>query len=221
MDRKQPKIIILFGRSGCGKGTQAKLLQEELGFNYLGTGDLVRAKAKEEDNAGQHVREILEKGGRVETEIVFGLWEKEVRKINDKQDILGLIIDGSPRSAQEAAMMDKLFEEFGWSDLKIFLLDVSEKEAILRLTKRRICKECGNLIPWVGKAKNFVKCDKCGGELITRKDDNPQAVQARLDYFVKDVDPAVRYYEKQSRLIKIDGAQSIIDVFKDIKNKIK
>jgi len=215
-----PKIIILFGRSGCGKGTQAKLLQQEFGFDYLGTGDLVRAKAKEKDQLGQHVKAILEKGGRVETAIVFSLWEKAVRRINQKKNLKGIIFDGSPRSAPEAQMMDKIFTEFGWHQQKIFLLDISEQEAFLRLTKRRICQKCGRLIPWVGAAKKLKCCDKCGGQLITREDDNPQAVQARLDYFNKDVQPAVTYYQKQGRLITIDGAQAIDDVYQDIKKQL-
>ena len=215
-----PKIIILFGRSGCGKGTQAKLLQKEFGFDYLGTGDLVRAKAKENDETGKHVKEVLQRGDRVETTIVFGLWEKAVRKIKEKENLKGLILDGSPRSVKEAEMMDSLFKEFDWRDIIIFLLDISEKEAFNRLTKRRICQDCGQLIPYVGKYKNLEKCDKCNGKLAARQDDNSQAVQARLDYFNKDVQPAVDYYQKQNRLTKINGEQPIEDVYRDIRKKI-
>ena len=211
-----PKIIILFGRSGCGKGTQAKLLQEEFGFDYLGTGDLVRAKAKDQDEIGKQVKKVLEKGGRVKTEIVFGLWEKAIRKIKEGKSLKSLIIDGSPRSEQEAKYMDKLFEEFGWTEIKIFLLDISEQEAFNRLTKRRICKKCGQLIPWIGDYKNLEKCDKCSGDLIVRPDDSDSGVKARMKYFKKDVQPAIDFYEKEGKLIRINGQQAIEDVYRDI-----
>ena len=216
-----PKIIILFGRSGCGKGTQAKLLQEEFGFDYLGTGDLVRAKAKENDETGKQVKAIIAKGDRVPTEIVFGLWGKVARKMAQQPNLKGLIIDGSPRSTPEAVIMDNLFKELNWQDVKVFLLDISEKEAFNRLTKRKICQDCGQLIPYVGKYKNLEKCDKCNGKLVVRQDDNSKAVQARLDYFNKDVQPAVDYYQKQNRLTKINGEQSIEDVYRDILKKLE
>lgn len=190
MPQDQPQVIILFGRSGCGKGTQAKLLQEEFGFDYLGIGDLVRAKAKENNNLGQEVREVLERGGRVKTAIVFNLLEKAIRKIKEEKDLKGLIIDGSPRSAPEAKMMDNLFKEFGWTNIKIILLDISAQEAFNRLIKRQ------------------------------RKDDTVTTIKARQDYFKKDVQLAVDFYQKQNRLIKINGQQSIKGVYEDIKKAI-
>jgi len=89
-----------------------------------------------------------------------------------------------------------------------------------RLIKRRICKKCGRIIPWVGDFKEIKVCDKCGGELVTRDDDNPEAIRKRLAYFKKDVQPTIDYYEKQDRLIKIDGTKSIEEVYNDIKKKI-
>jgi len=132
----------------------------------------------------------------------------------------GLIIDGSPRMLEEAKMMDELFEKLGWEDIKVVLVDISEQESFDRLIKRRICKKCGRIIPWVGDFKEIKVCDKCGGELVTRDDDNPEAIRKRLAYFKKDVQPTIDYYEKQDRLIKIDGTKSIEEVYNDIKKKI-
>jgi len=157
----------------------------------------------------------------VPTEIVFGLWGKVARKMAQQPNLKGLIIDGSPRSTPEAVIMDNLFKELNWQDVKVFLLDISEKEAFNRLTKRKICQDCGQLIPYVGKYKNLEKCDKCNGKLVVRQDDNSKAVQARLDYFNKDVQPAVDYYQKQNRLTKINGEQSIEDVYRDILKKLE
>jgi len=118
--------------------------------------------------------------------------------------------------------MDGVFEWYQWNDIKIIFIGYFRREeAFGRLTKRRICKDCGRLIPWVGDFKNIEKCDKCGGELISRDDDNLEAIKARLDFYKKDVEPAVSFYKEQNRLIKVDGDQSIEGVYSDIKKAIK
>lgn len=212
----QPKIIILFGRSGCGKGTQAKLLRGEFGFDYLSSGDLLRNKIKDDDFSGRKLRDVLKNGELAPTFLMFQLWSEKIREIKNKNDLKGLIIDGSPRALAEAKLIDEVFEWYEWEDVKIILLDISDDEAFGRLTKRRICKNCGRLIPWVGDFKNLEKCDKCGGELETRPDDKPEAIRARLDYYNKDVQPAVDYYEKTGALIRINGEQPIKDVYQGI-----
>ena len=217
---KQPKIIILLGRSGCGKGTQANLLIKEFGFIYLGSGVLLRERASQNDNLGRELKEIMNKGNLVPTEIIFKIWSEKIEEMKEKIEKKGLIIDGSPRMLEEAKMMDSLFEKFSWENVKVILVNISEKEAFDRLTKRRICKECGRLIPWVGDFKNIKKCDKCGGELITRVDDKQEAINARLAYFNKDVQLAIDYYEDQDRLIKVDGDKPIEDVYNNIKKRI-
>ena len=216
-----PKIIIIIGRSGCGKGTQAKLLIKEFGFNYLSSGDLLRKKSQENNFSGIKLKQVMNKGGLVPTSIMFRAWAEKVEEMKDEIDKKGIIIDGSPRSLIETELMDGVFEWYQWNDIKIILLDISEEEAFGRLTKRRICKDCGRLIPWVGDFKNIEKCDKCGGELISRDDDNLEAIKARLDFYKKDVEPAVSFYEEQNRLIKVDGDQSIEGVYSDIKKAIK
>lgn len=214
-------IIIILGRSGCGKGTQAKLLIKEFGFEYLGSGDLLRKRAKKDDFSGSKIKKVLNKGERMPTPIMFRMWAEEIEKIKDKVNKKGLIIDGNPRSLREAELMNDAFKWYQWEDIKVVLLDISEQEAFDRLTKRRICKECGRLIPWVGNFKIMKACDECGGELITRSDDKPEAIRARLGYYKKDVKPAIEYYEKQGRLIKVDGDKSIEDVYYDIKKAIE
>lgn len=221
MALNQPQIIILFGRSGCGKGTQAKLLQKEFGFDYLSSGDLLRERMKENDFSGRKLKKILDRGDRAPTFLMFQVWVDKIREIKNKPDLKGLIIDGSPRSVLEAELMDHTFEWYEWSDVKVILLDISDEEAFNRLSKRRICQKCGRLIPWLGEFKNLKRCDKCGGELKARFDDRPEAIRARLDYFKKDVQPVVDYYEKQGRLIRINGEQSIEEVYRDIKNEIR
>ncbi len=220
MADKQPKIIILFGRSGCGKGTQAKLLINEFGFEYLSSGDLLRERSTKDNFTGKKLKKVVTRGKRVPSPIMFNILAEEIGKMKEKIDNNGVVIDGSPRSLIEAKLIDDIFKWYEWENVKVILLDISEQEAFDRLTKRRICKECNRLIPWVGDFKSIKECDKCGGELITRVDDKPEAINARLEYFNKDVQPAVDYYENQDRLIKIDGDKPIEEVYDNIKKRI-
>lgn len=218
--KNQPKVIILLGRSGSGKGTQAKLLIKEFGFDYLGTGELVRQRIKKNDFTGKKMRKVVNRGELAPTFLVFNGWVLELEKIRNKKNLRGIIIDGSPRKVFEAELMDAAFAWFEFKDVKTVLIDISRQEAFDRLTKRRICKMCGRLIPWVGTFKDLKVCDQCGGELITRADDKPEAIKERLDYYQKDVEPVIKYYRKHKKLVKIDGEQSIEDVYRDVKKSI-
>jgi len=220
MSKKQPQIVILFGRSGSGKGTQAKLLQKEFSFDYSSSGNLLRERTKKNDFSGKKLKQVMEKGELAPTFLMAQVWSKKIREVKKKKDLRGLIIDGSPRALLEAKLMDDAFDWYEWSDVKIILLDISHQEAFDRLTSRRICQKCSRIISLAGDFKGMKVCDKCGGELITRSDDKPEAIKARLDYYKKDVEPVVKYYEKQKRLIRVDGEKSVEDVYQDIKRAL-
>ena len=220
MSKNQSQIIILFGRSGCGKGTQAKLLIKEFNFEYLGSGSLLRERISKEDFTGKKLKKVLDQGALVPTPIMFRIWLERIEEMRENIDKNGVILDGSPRTLPEAKLMDHAFKWYEWENIKVVLLDISEQEAFDRLTKRRICKECGKLIPWTADFRGMKVCNDCGGELITRDDDKPKAIRERLAYFKKDVQPAIDYYQKNNRLIKINGDQSIEDVYYDIKQSI-
>ncbi len=183
---KDFKVIILMGRSGCGKGTQAELLRKKFGFGYLSSGDLVRARMKRD----KKLREIINQGKLAPTFLISQLWTEKIKEIRDKKNLNCLIIDGSPRTLMEAKLMDEIFEWYQWSDIKVILLDISDEEAFERLTKRR------------------------------RFDDKTEAIRSRLDFYKNDVQPAVDYYKKQGRLIKINGQQSVEKVHRDIIAKV-
>jgi adenylate kinase len=221
MPNQQPQIIILMGRSGCGKGTQAKLLKKELGFDYVSSGDLIRARMSEKDFFGQKLKKVVNQGDLAPTFLISQLWTEKIKEIKAKSNLRGLIIDGSPRSLLEAELMDDIFNWVEWTKIKVILLDISDQGAFDRLTKRRICKKCGRLIPWVGDFRSMKVCDKCGGELITRTDDKPEAIRARLDFYKKDVQPAVDYYQRQGKLVKVNGEQSIEGVYREVERMIE
>lgn len=215
MDGK-PLNFVLIGRSGSGKGTQAKLLMEKFGnLHYISTGDLFRDLAKAETDAGEKIRKILAAGGLPYDDLATTLWMHEIAFKIKKDE--GILADGFPRRLNEAKNLDQFLEFLERKDNTLYLLvDISREEAFNRLKKRRICEKCGRLIPWVGEFKKLKVCDQCGGELQIRPDDIPEAINNRLDYFEERVAPVIKYYEEQGKLLKINGEQPIKDVFQDI-----
>jgi len=217
----KPFSFSLLGRSGCGKGTQADLLIKKFGnLFYVSTGGLLRDTAKLDTAAGKKIKEILERGELIPDFAIIGLWLRELC-VNLKEN-QGILLDGAPRRVSEAKAADEFMDFIGIKKgFFPILLDISREEAFNRLTKRRICKKCGKLIPWIGEFKKLEKCDECGGELLHRQDDNPQTIQNRLDFFDKEVTEVLNYYKKDSRLITVNGEQPIEDVFNDILKAIK
>lgn len=214
---KKTLVIILLGRSGCGKGTQAELLQKKFGLEYVGSGDILRARSKNKDFTGMKLEQVMNRGEIAPTAIIFKLWLDILEGFKKKRQFRGFIMDGSPRRILEAQLIDQALEWYGWQKhVKVLLIDISRQEAFNRLSKRRICAKCGRLIPYLGEFKELKVCDKCGGKLRTRSDDSPAAIKERFDFFEKEVRPALNYYKKQRKLIRINGEQSIEGVFQDI-----
>jgi len=209
------KIIILLGKSGCGKGTQAELLQEKFKLDYIGSGDLLRARAKKNDFTGKKLAKTLKEGSLCPTAVISKLWLDKAEEMKNKKNLRGFVMDGNPRKMLEARMIDEALNWYDW-EAKVFLIDISNKEAIWRLTKRRICQKCKNILPFVGDFRTMKKCPECGGKLTTRSDDTVSAAKNRLAWFKKEVEPIVEYYRKSKRLVKINGEQPIKDVYKDI-----
>jgi len=217
-----PKVIIILGISGSGKGTQAKFLQEKLQLDYIGSGDILRARQNINDFTGRKLAEVMKRSDEwAPTAIIFKLWVDRFESIKDKPEFHGFIIDASPRKLVEAELLDQTLEWFEWNRyLQVLLIEVSREEALQRLTKRRMCENCKRRIPYTGEFKTLEKCDKCHGKLITRADDNLEAIKGRLNLFETEVMPVVEHYEKAGKLTRINGEQSIEDVKKDIMKAI-
>lgn len=212
-----PKIIIILGNSGSGKGTQAKFLQEKLGLDYVGSGDLVRARETVNDFTGRKLKETVDSGQYAPTAIIFKLWMDRWEGIKNQPKFRGFIIDGSPRKIMEAKLLDQTLEWFEWASfLQVLLVDVPRQECFTRLINRKVCESCKLHIPYTGKVTDTQKCDRCGGTLIKRADDTPDAINSRLDLFEKEVGRVIEYYEKSGRLIRVNGEQSVEDVHRDV-----
>ena len=217
---ERPFNFVLIGRSGCGKGTQAKLLAEYFkNMRIISTGGMFRKLAKKKTAAGLKIKQILESGGLPGDDIAVTLWMHEMCEC--LKDSEGLIADGFPRRLKEAISLVRFLHFLNRLDhTKCILLDISKQEAFDRLSKRRICRNCGKLIPWIGKYRELEKCDNCNGDLVSRPDDTPDAMRSRLAYYQRRVVPVIRYFEKKKLLIKINGDQPINAVFQDILNAV-
>lgn len=210
------KIFLLFGRSGCGKGTQAELLAKKYNLPVYGGGDLLRERAAKNDFSGRKLKAVLLGGGLAPTSLIYKEWVGKFDAFKDDSGFSGLIFDGSPRKKLEAELLSQAFDWYEWPDVYPVLLEISRQEAENRLMKRRICKTCKNIIPYIGRFKDLEKCDKCGGELERRPDDTEEAIKGRMDYYEKEVVPMLEYYRQESRLLEINGEQVIEKVFADI-----
>jgi adenylate kinase len=220
--KKIPKIIILLGPPGSGKGTQAKLLCKKLGLEYFGSGEELRKRQLIRDFTGRKLKEVMNRGEWVPESVIIKIWLKRLEELKKKKRFKGFLYDGGPRKILEAQLFDIALHWYEWNKgLKVILIKISNKESINRLTKRRQCKNCGRLIPWIGEFKKLKKCDKCGGKLIVRTDDKPKAIQKRLDEFKEHTIPVINYYKKQGKVIEINGEQSIEKVFQDILKTVK
>lgn len=218
---KTPLAIIILGPPGSGKGTQTGLLQEHLGLEYIGGGQLLRERKKQKDFTGKKIADTIDKGKLVSTPIVFKLWIDRFEELKSKKELKGFIIDGSPRKILEAQLIDEALEWYEWNkNIKIILLKISSKEVFNRLTRRKECKNCKKIFSWTDELKKKKVCDQCGGELITRADDNKRSIRKRLEEYKKETTKVIRYYKKQKRLIEINGEQSVEKVFQEIMEKI-
>ncbi|HDL75106.1 MAG TPA: nucleoside monophosphate kinase [bacterium] len=220
--KKQPLIISVLGPPGCGKGTQAKMLINKFNLEYFGSGKSLRARQKVNDFTAKKLKIVMNKGELVPSFIISKLWIDKLEEVKKKKKFRGLLLDGSPRKRLEVKLFNGAIEWYEWDKrFKAIFIDVSKKESISRLIKRKQCSKCGRIIPWLKGFKNFEKCDKCGGKLIIRKDDNIMAIEKRWQEFNKEVMFVINLYKKENKLIKINGEQSIENVFKDIVKRLK
>lgn len=206
--------LVLMGLPGAGKGTQADKIVVKYNIPHISTGDMFRAAIKEGTELGLQAKSFMDKGELVPDEVTIGI----VRERLSKDDCgKGFLLDGFPRTVAQAEALDTMLADL---DKKIdFVINIDVDQSILmeRLTGRRICKNCGATYHLVfNPPSNEGVCDRCGGELYQRADDNAETVQNRLDVNIQQTKPLLNFYEDKGYLRNINGQQDIDKVFADI-----
>jgi adenylate kinase len=219
---KKPQVIIILGPPGSGKGTQSKLLTKKFSLEYVGSGDTLRQRQKKSDFTGRKIRQVMGRGELAPSFTIVKILGDKLEELKKRPKSNGFVLDGWARTIFEAVMTDEALGWYEWDkNVKVIFIKISQRESFNRLTKRRQCEKCGQIIPWIGDFKKLIKCNKCGGKLVTRPDDKIESIKMRLKEFKKQTIPTLNHYKKQGRLIEINGEQSIEDVFKEILKKIK
>ncbi|MDA2916185.1 adenylate kinase [Nitrospinae bacterium AH_259_B05_G02_I21] len=203
--------LILLGPPGAGKGTQAKLVAEQFGIPQISTGDILRQAVKDGTSLGQEAQAYMERGDLVPDAVVIGIIEERLTQPDCQA---GYILDGFPRTEVQANALAETLGKRGGTIDHVVNIEVSDEELIHRLTGRRTCKECQE--PYnvtFNPPQREGVCDKCGGELIQRKDDDEETIRARLGVYREQTAPLVAYYEKQGLLRTVTGAGAIREIF--------
>jgi adenylate kinase len=195
--------IILLGAPGAGKGTQAVMLAEKLKLVQVASGDLFRQALQQETELGKQAKAYMEKGQLVPDEITIKM---VLERLSAPDCENGAILDGFPRNLQQAKALDKALAPQGKAIDRVVYIKVSEGELLKRLSGRWICRNCQapyHEVDSPPKVKG--RCDRCGGELYQRPDDNVDTVKKRLEVYFKETSPLIDYYEKEGKLLEIDG----------------
>jgi adenylate kinase len=193
---------IIFGAPGAGKGTYSSRLQAKLGVDVIAMGDIFRESVKQDSELGKKVKSYVEKGALVPDEVVIEVLKERLNRVpKDK----GFILDGFPRTIKQADRLETI------TRIDVILqLDVPDDIIITRLSSRRICKKCGEVynIQFL-KPKVEGVCDKCGGELYLRADDNPEVIKNRLQVYKDQTEPLIAYYEKKKIPFIVSGTKTL------------
>lgn len=208
----KPQLILL-GAPGSGKGTQAARLVSELGYEHISTGDLLRKEIKSGSELGHRVQGIMEAGTLVDDHTVL-----ELLNANCDLDNHQYIFDGFPRNYDQSKLLDE--EVLKKAASRAVYFDIDLDQLALRLVNRRTCSKCGEIYNLLTKSpKVDGVCDKCGGELVQRKDDNEETVKTRLEVFKETVEPILSYYDESGRLDRLNASQDPDTVFNELKKQ--
>ncbi|MDR4888429.1 adenylate kinase [Fredinandcohnia sp. QZ13] len=206
--------LVLMGLPGAGKGTQAEKIVEKYNIPHISTGDMFRAAIKDGTELGLQAKSFMDKGELVPDEVTIGIVRERLSKDDCNQ---GFLLDGFPRTVPQAEALEAILTDL---EKKIdYVINIEVDSAILleRLTGRRICKDCGATYHLVfNPPSQEGTCDKCGGELYQRADDNAETVGTRLQINIEQSKPLLDFYQEKGYLRNIDGQQEINKVFGDV-----
>jgi adenylate kinase len=207
--------LILLGPPGAGKGTQAKILEEQKGFKQLSTGDMLRAAKAAGTEIGLKAKAVMDRGDLVSDDIVIGIVSERLDQPDVKK---GVVFDGFPRTPAQAEALDKLLASKGQKLNAVIEMKVDDEALVARIVGRYTCAKCGH-----GYHEKFAQpqkvgtCDACGSTEFTRRaDDNEKTVRDRLQVYNTQTAPLVAYYREMGNLHVIDGMADIAEVTRGV-----
>lgn len=197
--------LILLGAPGAGKGTQAEKIVDKYEIPAISTGNILRAAVKDGTEMGLKAKSYMDAGQLVPDEILIGIIKDRLKEDDCKK---GFILDGFPRTIPQAQAL----EDMGVEIDKVLDIEVSDDTITKRMSGRRVCSKCANSYHLeYKKPKVDGVCDACGGELIQRKDDAPETVQARLAEYHEMTEPLKDFYKKLGKLVIVEGQEEVAD----------
>ena len=200
-------IIVLFGKPGAGKGTQAPLLAAALGVPTLATGDELRAAIKAGTELGREAKSFMDRGDLVPDAVILGFIKQALA---EPRAAKGVLLDGVVRTVPQAEGLAKVAAELGTKVDAVLAFDIDDDEIVRRLASRVMCESCQT--PYTGRAPGTA-CDKCGGTLVRRKDDEPEAIRNRLAVYDRQTRPVLDWYKQHgTKVAVIDAVGSVQDV---------
>ena len=214
--------LIFLGPPGAGKGTQSDFIVEKFGIPHISTGDMFRAAIKEGTEAGKLAQSYIEKGALCPDDVTIRIVKERLAEPDCEK---GFLLDGFPRTITQALALKDILSELHHPLQKVLNLELADEKIIDRIVGRRICKECGQSYHIHNNPPKVEgKCDKCGGELYIRKDDNASAIETRLEAYNKQTFPLIDFYKKEGILVSIDAdrdiklvSQEIYEILKEVK----
>lgn len=211
--------LILLGPPGAGKGTQAESIKEKYNLIHISTGDIFRKNMKENTPLGKKAKEYVDKGQLVPDEITVAMVEDRLKEDDVAE---GFLLDGFPRSVSQAEALDELMLEMATQIDKVINIQVDKSILVERAVGRRICRDCGATYHIkFNPPKVAGICDKCGGELYQRADDNEATVAKRIDVYETETMPLVEYYTQKGNIVTLNGDQAIDKVFSEIQAALR
>ncbi len=204
---KAPVRLIVFGRQGAGKGTQATRLAERHGIPHISTGDMLRAAVKDGTEFGLKAKEYMDAGQLLPDDVMLGLVSE---RLGEPDAQPGWLLDGFPRTAQQAEDLQGLVAEGGIT--AAINLEVPESVVVERISSRRVCTNCGTIYSAADESGATGNCEKCGGEVVQRDDDTEEAVRKRLATYNEQTAPLLAWFEAQGLLEQVDGVGDPDDI---------
>lgn len=211
--------IVLLGPPGSGKGTQASALDEKWGITHISSGDLLRAHAGKQTELGRRAKPFMDRGDLVPDELILDMMTQRMSELDAGR---GFSLDGFPRTVAQADALDERLEAMGQRLDAVVYLNVPEQELLRRLSGRRTCSKC-NAIYQVDTMPPEVEgvCDKCGGALIQREDEQVDVVRNRLQVYSQQTEPLLAHYRAQGLLREVDGTIGVENVMAEIARLIE